>query len=145
MDVRNFDGDRGSMSLEIVILSPILLMFVLFVVGVGRYEDAQSQVDGYARDAARAASTGRTSDQALALARAAVKTDVEGGGSWCGKTYQVDPASGGWDFRAGGTVAIEVRCPVSLGDVMFLGMFSAKGVTLTSTAYSPIDLYTYRG
>ena len=48
--------DRGSMSVEAVLLAPVLVMFVLFVVHLGRLGAAQTRLIAAADHAARAAS-----------------------------------------------------------------------------------------
>ena len=62
------DGDRGSMSLEMVLVTPLFVAFLLFLAGAGRMVDAKSQVDGAARDAVRSASIARSAPAAQRLA-----------------------------------------------------------------------------
>ena len=50
--------ERGSMAVEVVILAPVLLMFVMLVVAGGRYVGVQGDIEAAARDAARAAVAG---------------------------------------------------------------------------------------
>ena len=47
---------RGSASLELVLVTPVVLLLLLFVVCAGRLAEARADVDRAARDAARAAS-----------------------------------------------------------------------------------------
>ena len=49
------------MAVEVVILAPVLLMFVMLVVAGGRYVSVQGDIEAAARDAARAASLQDTS------------------------------------------------------------------------------------
>ena len=48
------------MTVEFVLVAPLLLVLVLFLVLAGRVVEAHGQVDGAARDAARAASIARS-------------------------------------------------------------------------------------
>ena len=66
-------SQRGSMAAELTIITPLLLVFLMLLAGLGRLIDAQGQVDGAARDAARAASlqrSGPTADDASAAGSA---------------------------------------------------------------------------
>lgn len=47
--------DRGSFSLELVVVTPALLLVIAFIISVGRVTEGRAQVQGAARDAARAA------------------------------------------------------------------------------------------
>ena len=49
------DRERGSMSVEMIVLVPVLLMVVLIAVAGGRYVSAEGMTRAAARDAARAA------------------------------------------------------------------------------------------
>ncbi len=66
------------MTVEFVLLVPLLLVLWLFLAMAGRVVEGHGQVDGAARDAARAASVARTPGQADADARAAVDADING-------------------------------------------------------------------
>lgn len=132
--------DRGGMSLELVLMTPIFVAFLMLLAGVGRMVDAQSQIDGAARDAVRAASIARSAGDAGRLA------DIAGTASlrehnWCQGGPQVVTDVGEWG--AGGRVSVAVRCTVDLGDLSFIGLPGTK--SFTGTAVAPIDTYTYRG
>ncbi|POM27256.1 TadE-like protein [Actinomadura rubteroloni] len=132
--------DRGSMSLEMVLVTPLMVVFLLFLAGAGRMVDAQSQVDGAARDAARAASVARSASGARAMAEAAASADLRGH-HWCSGGPSVTVDLGDW--RAGGRVAVTIGCDVDLGDLAFIGLPGTK--RLQGRALAPIDTYTYRG
>src|SRR5205814_5965858 len=70
------DGERGSIAVEFVILAPLLIGLMLFLVLAGRVVESHGQVDGAARDAARAASVARSAADAQAAADQAVTDDV---------------------------------------------------------------------
>ena len=128
--------DRGSVTVELVVLAPVVLALLLFTVGLGRIEDAQGTVDGAARDAARAASMQRDATSATTVARSTVTGDVAG--TNC-RDLNVDVDTTG--FAAGGDVVVSVTCTANLADLALSGLPGRK--TLTATSAAPIE--TYRG
>src|SRR5690242_3605922 len=75
---RSTPADAGTMALELAILTPILVAFMMLMVGLGRIVEAQSQLDGAARDAARAASVARDRGSARVDADNAAKATMSG-------------------------------------------------------------------
>ncbi|WP_231335279.1 TadE/TadG family type IV pilus assembly protein [Actinomadura graeca] len=132
--------ERGSMSLEMVLVTPLFVGFLLFLAGAGRMVDAQSQVDGAARDAVRAASIARSAPSAQDLAGEAARTGLQGH-DWCsgGPTVVTDVG----DFRPGGRVEVTITCDVDLGDLSFIGLPGTK--RLQGHALAPVDTFTFRG
>jgi Flp pilus assembly protein TadG len=125
--------DKGTMALEMAILTPLLVAFMMLMVGLGRMVEAQSQVDGAARDAARAASLGRTR---LGARTAAVQA---AGDTLSGKKCQKGPQTS-VDFsqwQQGGQVTVAVRCSIDLSGLSLIGIMPSK--TMTGTATAPID------
>jgi hypothetical protein len=133
-------GDRGSLAIELVILTPILVLFMAVLVALGRVVEAQGQVDGAARDAARAASIAQDSGAALGDARAAADSDLVGA-SKCADTPDVTFGTG-TDVAPGGVVNVIVTCRVGLPALSFIG-FQAK--TITGHASAPIDTFSVGG
>jgi Flp pilus assembly protein TadG len=128
--------DRGSASLELVLITPALIVLLLFVVFVGRLEQARGDVDRAARDAARAASIARSSDEARSQGEAAARSTLQSGGVTCrGLTVAVKVD----DFAPGGSVAATVTCDVDLADVALLGVPGRR--TLTAAFSEPVDVY----
>ncbi len=130
------------MSLEMVLLTPIFLAFIVLLAGAGRMVDAKSEVDGAARDAVRAASIARSEPEAETMAAQAASQSL-GGKSWCagGPATSLDGAT---NWGPGGQVAVTVTCHVDLGDLGFFKMFPGSK-TFTGRAIAPIDTFTYRG
>ncbi|RFU41563.1 pilus assembly protein [Actinomadura logoneensis] len=128
------------MTLEMVFATPIILLLIGLLVVSGRVVDAQSQVDGAARDAARAASTARGERDARDLAQRAATGDLAGH-DWCQGGPQINPDTTAWG--AGGRVTVVVTCQVDFSDLALPGF--PGGRTLTGKAVAPIDTYTYRG
>jgi Flp pilus assembly protein TadG len=120
------------MAVEFVFLAPLLLVLMLFLVFAGRVIEAHGQVDGAARDAARAASIARTSQDALLAARGAVSTDA----GWCTTPPQVS----GWTVLGTQPVTVTLNCTLNLG---FLG-FGFGNVTVHGFAVAPMDPFVAR-
>ena len=66
---RRRDNERGSATVELVILTPLLILLLLFVVALGRLAGARIDVDGVAAQAARAASIARSPQAATSSAQ----------------------------------------------------------------------------
>lgn len=126
--------DKGSMAVEVVILTPLLVAFFLLVVAFGRFVAVRGDVEAAARDAVRAASLERTAGDAQAAANAAVTSVLPSG-------CQGVALSGG--FVAGGTITARVTCAVPFGDLGLPGLPGA--VTVVGTSAAPIDVYRRAG
>ena len=125
-------GERGSMSVEMIVLVPVLLLIVMIAVAGGRLVSAEGMVQAAARDAARAASIERSAGEADAAARRSLAA-ADTANAQC---------SGGVDvggFGRGGTVSVD--CQVELSDLGLVFLPGATTVTASSTA--PVD--TWRG
>lgn len=126
-------GDRGVSTIEVVILAPIMILFILVLVAFGQLVDGRGAVDGAARDAARAGSIQRSQSVAMAQATAAAEADL--GDTCVDGTLQVRQTSAG--FASDTLYTVEVSCTIrGLGS---LGLDIKK--TLTSSASSPLDPY----
>ena len=139
--MRRRPADRGSLALELVILTPILVILMMFLVALGRLVEAQGQVDGAARDAARAASIAQNYGTAQQNAQTAANSDLTGSAS-CTTTPSVQ-FDGGTNLAPGGQVSVMVKCNVSLAGLSLLGIASTK--TITGQASAPIDQYSVGG
>ncbi|WP_312881228.1 TadE family protein [Actinomadura alba] len=129
-------ASRGSMALELALLTPVLIAFMMLMVGVGRMVEAQSQIDGAARDGARAASVGRTRGDAVAFADRASRETLKTR-DWCQGGPRVGPDLSEW--APGGQVTVTVTCDVDLGGMTLIGLPGSK--TMTGTATVPLDTY----
>ena len=127
--------ERGSMALQLALMTPVLLLLVVVAVYAGRLESGQARVDDAAHDGARAATLARSPAAALAAARSAALATL-GSAPDC-RSASVDVDLSG--FRPGGSVAVSVRCDIERGD---LGLLPIPGTaTLTGTSVSAVDLY----
>ena len=127
---------QGSAAVELVLLTPVLVVLLLFVVAVGRLAETRGDVDAAARDAARAASIARGPDSARADGEAAARQRLSEGGVTC-RTLDVELSTA--EFRPGGTVAATVGCVVDLADLTLLGVPGTRRVSATFA--EPIDIF----
>ncbi|WP_143027948.1 TadE/TadG family type IV pilus assembly protein [Lentzea albidocapillata] len=128
--------DRGSASSEMVLVTPLLVMLLVFVaVVVHRGVDARLRINDVAHQAARAASLERTSARAAGQARATATAALASAGVTC-RSVAVDIATAG--LQPGGTVTVTVSCDVDLGDALMLGAGQKR---LSATAIEPVDTY----
>jgi Flp pilus assembly protein TadG len=134
-------GAAGSAALELVVLTPALLALLLLVVAAGRVTAAHAQVDGAARDAARAASQQRSAPAARTAAREIAAASLAGQRLTC--RPMTVRLTGSFAAAAGTPAALTVRvgCTVALGDVGLPGLPGAKTLSADYTAV----LDTYRG
>lgn len=128
--------DRGSASLELVLITPVLLVLLLFVVMGGRYAQARADVDSAARDAARAGSLERSAVAATAAAEGAAARRLADRDVVC---TDLDVQLDVTNFRPGGDVEATVNCTVDLSDLTGLGVPSS--VSFESDFREPVDVF----
>ncbi len=135
--------ERGSVSLELAALAPVLLLLVLLTVAAMRITLAGAQVDGAARDAARAASLARTAGTATAVAQQSAARTLAGQQLTCSQlTVAVGPAGFAVPVGTSAMVAVHVTCRVALGDVAVPGV--PDSTTMTAGYVAPLDPYRAR-
>ena len=131
-------GERGSIAVEVAVIAPAFVFLMLLVVYAGKVAEADGNVERAVSEAARAASLRQHPTDAAADARAVAEQNLIAAGVPC---TRLDVAVDTSDFRAGGTVAVTVRCEASMADVTLLGVPGTR--TFATTAVEVID--TYRG
>lgn len=135
-------GDRGSLTLELVVWTPGLLLIIGLLIVAGRVNTANAAVEQAATDAARTASSARTAAGARDMARDSARTTLAAQGLQCTATTVVVDTAG---FRTSpgqtATVTATVTCPVRLSDLAIPGLPGTR--TVTHSATSSID--TFRG
>ena len=130
-------NDRGSVAAEITLITPLLIMLLVFVaVVVHRGVDARLRLDDAAHQAARAASLQRSGAAAITAARSTARSALSGAGVVC-RFVQVSADTAG--LVPGGTVTVTVTCPVDFGDALILGVAGQRVVS--STASEPVDTW----
>ena len=131
--------ERGSMTLELVIVTPILVTLLMFMVGLGRISHAREQVNIAAREAARSASFERTPAAAKAAGAAAANAQLDGAGLSCQtKTVQVDVS----EHHAGGRDVAVVTCVASMVNLGRANLGPSK--TVTAKAVVPLERFRSR-
>jgi Flp pilus assembly protein TadG len=128
--------ERGSVTAELVLLTPLLILLLLFVVALGRLSGARLDVDGAAAQAARAASIARDPGTATAMAQ---QTATAALGSDHVTCAQLTVSTDTTQFAPGGSVAVTVTCHVALSDLTGLRLPASESVS--SRATSVIDTY----
>ena len=135
---RRLRDDRGSITTELVLVTPVAIALLCLVALVGRTASAREQVDEASRDAARAASLERDPPSASWAAEASASRSLTTAGFDCAATrISVDAT----EFTPGGQVTVRVECDVPLSDLGLIGLSGVR--TVESSAVSVID--TYRG
>lgn len=132
--LREPGGDRGSAAVEMVLLTPLLIVLVLFVVHAGRSAEGLSELRHAADQGARAASLVARIRMASA-AGDAVRRDLAASGSSCElPTVMVRVQA----LTYGSSVRVEVRCWVSnIG----LGLLGTRRMLLSANSTEIIDRY----
>jgi Flp pilus assembly protein TadG len=127
---------RGSLALELVVLTPVLAL-TLWVVGALslRAMVAHAQVDSAARDAARDASIQRSAPAAQRAAALAATGSLQRARRTCQAIQVIADTR---RFHPGGSVQVTVTCTIRLQD---LGLSFLPAHRTSSTYTVPIDLY----
>lgn len=132
--VRETGRDRGSAAMETVLLTPLLIVLVLFVVHAGRSAEGMSELRHAADQGARAASLVARTRMATAAGEA-VRRDLAASGSSCERP---SVTVGFQALTYGSSVRVDVRCWVSnIG----LGLLGTSQVLLAANSTEIIDRY----
>lgn len=129
--------DAGSFAIEgAVIMGIAIVVFWGLVMVAGRSSEAANEVRSAAHEGARAASQQGDPGRARAAAESTVATNLIDAGLACGSgpTVIVDLSQ----FRAGGSVTVEVACTASFSD---LGIPAPASHTFRASALEVIDRY----
>ena len=110
--------ERGSLTVELVILAPILMFMVLFGVHVGRLSEAKVQVQHAADQGARAGSLAAKS-KVVSAATVAAENDLKLAGVSCAK---VSVEVGLVPTGLTNAVRVHVDCDVRLDGTELLGL-----------------------
>ena len=141
MKRRRRSREAGISVIEVVMLTPLVIGFVMLIVCFGILVDARANIQGAARDAARSGSLERDSTAALTAAKAAATADGMDGTCNAGWTIdEVDPNTGAVTtaFASGDLYTVQITCSVSLGGVNWFGL-PTKTFVIEATA--PLDIF----
>jgi len=128
--------ETGSVVAELVLLTPLLILVLLFVVALGRLGGARIDVDGAAAQAARAASIARDPATATAIATQTATAALGSDNVTCAQlSVSTDTAQ----FQPGGVVAVTVTCTVSLSDLTGLRLPASESIS--SRFVEVVDTY----
>jgi Flp pilus assembly protein TadG len=117
-------------------MTPVLVVILLFLVGGGRMAHARQQVESVAADAARAASLERDPDAFADAADQAARDSLGRQGVSCTE-LEVDVDSS--DYEPGGRVRVTVHCTAKLDDVIMAGFPGSKEFTEATSV--PIEVH----
>ncbi|MFD4261005.1 TadE/TadG family type IV pilus assembly protein [Streptomyces sp. NPDC058534] len=127
-----WSDDNGLSTIEVVILAPVMILFILVLVAFGQLVDGRGALDGAARDAARAGSIQKDHGTAIAEARKAAESNLT---DVCSGPVSVVQKSAG--FEPDTLFTVEVSCEVRGLDSIGLNV----PTTLSATFSSPLDPY----
>jgi Flp pilus assembly protein TadG len=127
--------ERGSMSLELVMLTPALVAAIMVIAMGARFVDAREDTSSAAFAAARAASLTTNQEAAVAAGRTAARQAMSDRGQSCTRLAVTIDAHA---FTPGGTIRATVTCVADLSDLSGFGI-AAGHKTFTATAAVPLD------
>lgn len=143
MNLQRDRVERGSVTVELVLIAPALLALLMLTVLAGRIVLAGGTVEQVAAAGARAASLTRSSTEATAAATVAVRRSVAEQNLQClNVSVSVDTAGFRLPLGQPASVAVTVSCQVRLSDLDLPGAPGSR--TLTDRAVSPLDPYRAR-
>ncbi|MBC7593421.1 MAG: pilus assembly protein [Kineosporiaceae bacterium] len=129
-------NDAGFTAVEFVLITPVLIVALLFTVGLGRMAHARHQVESTAADAARAASLERNTSLAAGRGKTVAEQSLGDRGLSCAVLrVAIDVSS----YEPGGVVRAVVTCRTRLADVAMTGMPGTR--TISATSIIPIENY----
>lgn len=128
-------GQAGFMSIEMVLLTPVLVAAIIIIVAAARFVDARDQVSDAAYAAARAASLSQPGGADTAAQQAASAALAQRGKSCSTLQVHVNTAN----YTGGGNVRVRIQCVADLSDMVGFGLPGHK--TFTGNAVVPIDVH----
>ncbi|MHB1516904.1 MAG: TadE family protein [Acidimicrobiales bacterium] len=128
--------DSGSLTVELVVMTPVLVLFVTAALVFGRITSSRQQVIEAARAGAETAATVAAAGDAAWSAQVDAAVTDAGSGRICRNQRVSSNLS---HFFAGGYVTVTVACQVRLSDLALPGMPGSTTVSASATA--PVDPY----
>lgn len=135
--------ERGSASVELVIVVPALVLTLGLLVGGGRLWFARATVAEAAQTSARSASLARSAEQATVDGPAAGRASLSTAGLTCADaSVSIDTAAFAVPVGSPATVTSSVVCRVPFGDILLPGM--PGSIVITADGSSALDTYRSR-
>jgi Flp pilus assembly protein TadG len=135
--------DRGSVSVELAVLAPVLLLLLSFVVVAGRAQIARSAVAEAARSAARDASLSRDAATAMAVAEDGARDSLLAQDLHCASvTVDVDTSAMQAPLGQSGDITVAITCTVAMGDLLAPGL--PGSIDVDASFSSPVDAFRER-
>ena len=131
-------SDEGVSTIEVVLLTPVFLSFVLFIVAFGLVVDAKGTVNGAARDAARAGSLQRSSAEADRAAHAVADQRLAAACTRIRMTTDFQRPDLGSPALTG-KYTVHIDCWVSLRAFSLIGI--GETVQVSGDSLAPLDVY----
>lgn len=125
-------SDRGSLSIEYVILTPMIFIVFAMIYVFARMAEVNGVLDAGTRDAARVASKASNGQQAHDLAVSTIKQDLNGRSATCARTLRVDAIP---DFAPGQTITVRASCEYPVSDA---GLPGAPGSLTVHAQFSAV-------
>jgi Flp pilus assembly protein TadG len=140
---RKVIGQRGSVTIELAILAPSLLLLASFAMLVGRVSLARSAVDAATYSGARAASLARDPATAQSRAETSIRSTLDAQKIDCLNLFvTVDTSQFARGVGQPASVTVTVECRVSLAEGAMPGMPTSHWVNAQYS--SPLDLFRSR-
>jgi len=137
-------GERGSSSLELVVIAPAMVLLLAFAVFCGRSVIADNAVEEAARAAARAASIAVDATSAQQAAQTGAEQTLSRQDLRCASlSVSVDTSGFGAPIGVPAAVRVDVSCVVDMSDLLMPGLPGTK--TVSAEFSSPIDAHRERG
>lgn len=136
-------GDRGSVSLELAVLGPALLLLLSFAIWAGRTQIADNAVQEAARAAAREASIAVDAGTAVSRATAQAQATLAAQNLNCqSMNVHVDISGFTTPLGESGDVTVLIDCTLGMTDLLAPGLPGSVQVSASFT--SPVDAYRER-
>ncbi len=124
--------DRGSVTIELAILTPLFALLLAFLVLVGRVQSGRADVEAAAHSAARTISLARDAEAGTDAARQDAESVLRIGSPTC-TTMSFLPTI------ADGRVTVEIACEVDLAAAALLPV--PGSMTVSASAIEVIDRF----
>lgn len=136
-------SERGSATIEMVIIAPAFVLTIMLLVMGGRYVLAKQSVDAAASEAARTATLTRGEGDAIDRGRQAALTYLDEQDLSCTgePTVEIDPQAFQSAPGTEGMIEATVQCRVNLAG---LELPLVGNMDVTGRASSPLDTYRER-